>query len=659
LLKFVLYCENHIIVWVVGAWVLLKKFVKLTFLNSSTILFLLLLISCKSNALQSSGESDFSTFLTRAEQLKDSDPKAALILLDAKKDELNSQSIPNKVNYYRIQSAAFADQALYSLSEASAARGLKLAKQMSNPSIFIAELAYTQGFSLENLGDIENAMRFYQNGLDVARSMNDKELTARGLINIGAILYLRKDFKQSLITLNQALQIGNELMNEALLGDIKSELGILYGYFNEESKANDYFQQSYQHFKSAGKQNYAFNTLHNIAITHANQERYEQAISVYRVLESEIQPNTSNDFIANIYRNMAWALISKKDPDIESSYRYILLAGEYVKQVEQHFVKLQYLIDKAFILEKMDRYQEALLNLEQAEILLASKDSDLYDTSAINIIYLKTQLYYSLGHFKKAYQLQTQYFTNLVAYQEAGETSEIDELRLQFESEAAQRHKDILEKKQRIQTLQLEQMTIDAKNRQVLVGALAICTLVLAWFLIRIVKGHRNLIRVTRTDSLTGVANRRRLLQLGEEYFKTAKVEQTAFSVYMIDVDFFKKINDQFGHRVGDKALKEIAVLGQNLMRASDVFGRFGGEEFIALLPNTEVNEAFEVAQRLRENIEQAKWQTQQIKQLTVSIGVATFQQNNYSDFSALLKAADEQLLKAKQSGRNKVSYDE
>lgn len=638
---------------------MLKKFVKLSFQNNGLILLFLLLISCKSNALQSVTDSDFNSFLLRAEQLNDSDPKAALVLLNAHKAELSAQPVANQVNYYRIQSAAYADQSLYSLSESSAEQGLKLAKQMNNPSIFIAELAYTKGYSLESLGDFDGAFQFYQNGLDVARSMNNQKLTALGLTNIGAILYLRKDYKRSLITLNQALKLANAIEDDALLGDISSELGILYGNLGEESQANDYFQQSYQHYKSAGKQSYALNSLHNVAINHANQKRFEQAISVYRTLESEIQQNTSNEFIASVYRGLAWALINKDDADSESAYRYILLASEYVKEVEQHLVKLQYLIDKAFILEKMARYDEALLNIGQAEILLESKDSDIYDTSELNILFLSAKLHYALGHYSQAYQIQAQYFTQSIAYKQARETTEIDELRLQYESETAQRKKDILEKKQRLQNLQLQQMTHDANSRQVLIAVLAICTLVLAWFLYRVIKGQRKLIRATRTDSLTGVANRRRLLELGEKYFLTAKTRQQAFSVYMIDIDFFKEINDKFGHSIGDEALKEIAIHGRNLMRGSDVFGRCGGEEFIALLPNTKSSEALEVAQRLRQSIEQAKWQTQQINQLTVSIGIATFEQENYSNFSELLIAADEQLLKAKLSGRNKVSYDE
>ena len=127
----------------------------------------------------------------------------------------------------------------------------------------------------------------------------------------------------------------------------------------------------------------------------------------------------------------------------------------------------------------------------------------------------------------------------------------------------------------------------------------------------------------------------------------------------MVDIDFFKKINDMFGHHEGDVTLKEIAIHGQNLMRSNDVFGRFGGEEFIALLPNTEQADSLEVAERLRQNIAQAKWKNQQIDELTVSVGIATFSQQNYDSFSALLKAADEQLLRAKRSGRNKVSYHE
>ena len=86
-------------------------------------------------------------------------------------------------------------------------------------------------------------------------------------------------------------------------------------------------------------------------------------------------------------------MINNDSGDSENAYRYIMLAGEYVKEVEQHFVKLQYIIDKAYILEKMARYQEALVNLEQANKLLELKDSDIYDSSERNILSLSAKIH--------------------------------------------------------------------------------------------------------------------------------------------------------------------------------------------------------------------------------------------------------------------------
>lgn len=616
-----------------------------------------MLISCKSSALQPPSENDFATFMQKAEQLIDSDPKAALLLLNSYQGDIKSLPITSQINYYRIQSQAYGDQSLYSLSEKSAEAGLKLTRGLNSPSILIAELAFIKGFALESLGDLDGAVQLYQNGLDVARSIGKQEFIARGLINIGATYYLRKDYKRSLITLNQALKLANTLKNEALLGDITSELGILYGYLGEQSQANKIFQQSYQHYKKAGKHNYALNSLHNVAISHANQKNYEQAIKAYRVLENEIQSNTSNEFIFGVYRSLAWALLNKKEADIENAYRYILLAGVYIEGVEQHHVKLQYYIDKAYILEKMGRFEEALVNTDRAQELFDLKvnDKDIYDTSELNILRLKTELNYALGNYDQSYSIQEQYFAKSIVYKKLRDTSEIDELRLQYESEAAERKKNILKQKQNLQNVQLLQLTQEAHNRKTLAVLLALGILVLVWILHQVAKGQKNLIKVTRTDSLTGVVNRRRILKIAEQSFDKAKAQQKTFSIYMIHIEFFKESNDIYGHKVGDSVLKEIAQYGQATLRKGDFLGRYGGEEFLVVLPDTKYEEAVDIAQRAKQGIESTSWQVKKINPLTVSVGVSTYEQENYDSFAELLKASDEQLLLAKRVGRNKV----
>ncbi|WP_143764313.1 tetratricopeptide repeat-containing diguanylate cyclase [Cognaticolwellia mytili] len=600
-------------------------------------------------------ESDFDISIKKAELLIDIDPNAALQLLNLYQNDVTSQAIASQVNYYRIQSEAYGDQSLYSLSKASAKIGLKLAKIMNSPSIFIAELAFTKGFAHESLGDIEGALQLYQNGLDVARSMGNQEFIARGLMNIGAIYYLRKDYKQSLIVLNQALQLANSIEDDALLGDIASELGILYGNLNEAAQANTLFQKSYHHYKQAGKHNYALNSLHNVAINHSNQKRYEEAIEVYKTLESEIQPNTSNEFIFGVYRGFSWALLNKKDADIESAYRYIVLAGKYVKEVEQHFVKLQYLIDKAYILEKLARPDEALINIEQAQELFELKADSIYDTSELNILSLKTKLYYALGQHKQARSIQERYFVKYITYKETRDTSEVDELRLKFESEAAARQKDILKQKQHLQNYQLQQLTQEANNRKVLAALLAICILVLAWFLHRIIKGQKILIMTAKIDHLTGVVNRQHILKIAQLNFGEAKIQRQAFSVCIIDIDSFMTINEQFGHQVGDVVLQNVAKYGQDKIRNKDAFGRLSSGKFIALLPNTKYDKAIDIAREIRKEVENATWEIGAVSSITVSSGVATYEQENYDNFIELLKAADKQLLQTKSAYRKKV----
>jgi diguanylate cyclase (GGDEF)-like protein len=127
----------------------------------------------------------------------------------------------------------------------------------------------------------------------------------------------------------------------------------------------------------------------------------------------------------------------------------------------------------------------------------------------------------------------------------------------------------------------------------------------------------------------------------------------------VIDVDYFKQINDNFGHKSGDAVLRKLAVHGQSLMRGSDIFGRFGGEEFIAILPDTGLAPAIEIAQRLRRTIEGFQWNIKGIEKITVSVGVATLSRDNFSTFKALLKAADIMLFNAKKLGRNQVCSDE
>jgi diguanylate cyclase (GGDEF)-like protein len=158
------------------------------------------------------------------------------------------------------------------------------------------------------------------------------------------------------------------------------------------------------------------------------------------------------------------------------------------------------------------------------------------------------------------------------------------------------------------------------------------------------------------TDSLTGVFNRRQFFLMGEQIFREARRYPYQLSALMIDADWFKQINDQHGHSVGDVTLQMLAKHLQEHLRSADVLGRYGGEEFAVLMPHTPLEEAIQVAERLRQHISQVPVETSAGSlHLTVSIGVAGFDPDQDATVDGLIDRADQAMYAAKQAGRNKV----
>ncbi|MDE2600099.1 MAG: sensor domain-containing diguanylate cyclase [Rhodocyclaceae bacterium] len=155
---------------------------------------------------------------------------------------------------------------------------------------------------------------------------------------------------------------------------------------------------------------------------------------------------------------------------------------------------------------------------------------------------------------------------------------------------------------------------------------------------------------ISTTDALTGLRNRRAFDEkMLSEHQRSARSHQP-FSLLLLDIDHFKRFNDDFGHQAGDEALGEVARIMQYTVRSYDVAARYGGEEFAVILPDTDKNGALEMAERLRRAIERAEWLNRKI---TVSIGVSTLSYGQ--SVPVLIEAADRALYTAKEQGRNRV----
>jgi len=157
------------------------------------------------------------------------------------------------------------------------------------------------------------------------------------------------------------------------------------------------------------------------------------------------------------------------------------------------------------------------------------------------------------------------------------------------------------------------------------------------------------------TDSLTDLYNRRYFYMILDNEFERAKRYQTPLSLIMMDIDHFKTVNDEFGHLVGDDVLRSMSEICKELLRQSDNMFRYGGEEFMIILPGTKQEEAFNVAERIRATIEKAVIITKKGNvKITISIGVSEYGEK-YSEPSEFIESADRTMYEAKKAGRNCV----
>ncbi|MEE1865819.1 MULTISPECIES: GGDEF domain-containing protein [Pseudomonas] len=174
------------------------------------------------------------------------------------------------------------------------------------------------------------------------------------------------------------------------------------------------------------------------------------------------------------------------------------------------------------------------------------------------------------------------------------------------------------------------------------------------FYVITVTRAHTELSRMATTDSLTGLLNRRQIIALTEKVLARHHRHPTDLTLMLMDIDHFKQINDEHGHDVGDRVLIAVSQHLQNAMREQDFIGRWGGEEFLGVLPDTDFGQAAQSAERLRLAIQALEIDSHGKKiSVTLSIGITQYRADEA--LSNTIARADHALYKGKSSGRNRV----
>jgi diguanylate cyclase (GGDEF)-like protein len=293
------------------------------------------------------------------------------------------------------------------------------------------------------------------------------------------------------------------------------------------------------------------------------------------------------------------------------------------------------------------------------ELELAAKDLP-YSTPLVAGLQLKAELAAQLGDFQHAYQAAKQ-------FSEAERAMRDDRSAQLLAYQLAKG--ELLKKNQQLQLIKEEFRVVELENQlknqqaqrdSLYIGLLSLASIVLVYVTYRLIRRHRYYKLAAENDGLTGISNRHFFdLQL-QKQVKRCKQLQKSMGVIVFDLDFFKLINDNHGHDIGDKALQATVQICNHFIRSGDIFGRIGGEEFAIVLPDCQPDKVLMLAEICRDAIEQLDCShIQSGLKLTASFGVSYSQISGYQP-SELMRHADQALYLAKYNGRNRVeSYDQ
>jgi diguanylate cyclase (GGDEF)-like protein len=268
---------------------------------------------------------------------------------------------------------------------------------------------------------------------------------------------------------------------------------------------------------------------------------------------------------------------------------------------------------------------------------------------------LRSRAHAAVGNYSAAFTDQGEYLRRMREQGTLDRIREVAQLRVQFENDQEKQKIALLQKDK---ILAEEQLRSQTRTTQ-LVAIAGLTGLVTAFFLGYALLSHRRhraeLIRLAERDELTGLLNRRAIVRKAVEFLSRARESKGSLIIGLIDLDHFKSINDRFGHAVGDQLLQRFAAALRTSLHSREMFGRYGGEEFLVLFPDTSLDQARQAAERLRATLREQRLRIDdQDVTVTLSLGLACYETGDVL-FDQIARRADIALYVAKTQGRDRV----
>lgn len=518
---------------------------------------------------------------------------------------------------------------------------------------YITDITLCHSWFLQLTGDISGAMQGYTKSVKSAYENEDIKLIADARSLRGALHSYIGDFSEALDDLVTAQGLYESLNLTGWANVNLSDIATSFRRYGDPESAIKYYSKLKELYVKNGNKEQVANVTSDIGIALDEMGEHEQAIENFRSSYQYFKEHNLNLIAAINATNIAYSLIQLNR--LNEAETYLKEAAQEITENEPaaySFLKL--FLGK--IRFQQGRYQEALDELSASENAFRVMHND---RGLIQLLQLKSDIYASLGDLPQAYNTLQQFVVITKKVDDNTSAHQTTELKVKFDTSWIESENKRLIDSQKSKEQELALLEKN-KSLQLIILLLTGCILaIVSLFAYKQVHRNRHLQTIALTDYLTQLPNRRHIYAQAELYFQQALKQQTPLSVIIFDADHFKKINDNFGHEIGDQALLTIAEACQALTADRNLIGRIGGEEFLILLPNTDVNQVWQLAHELQTLITRYGAINLPVElKLTVSAGVATLHPElgkQDDSFARLLKRADNALYEAKNAGRNCV----
>lgn len=387
----------------------------------------------------------------------------------------------------------------------------------------------------------------------------------------------------------------------------------------------------------------------NIPLVTDNKESKNKVLNI-----SEINIYPINTELLALLSQLKKTTINSDE--IQIALVQLTLSSLPFNAAEQYLLLVaQALLNMKFMGQDID--SAAIITLLKPAGKLSEKISEqqLAQPDFLQLHLLLADNYAKQNEYDLAYQETKKYLKKYYIYRENKRLAMIDSLEQSFEIKDKKANNALLESQNELEVRRFAAVQDEKALQQYNFTLIISSAVVFILLFLRQLRIRNKLILLTRTDTLTGLANRSALFEHGEEMLASFSDQPIELSVLLLDLDHFKKINDNFGHQVGDQVLMIVSQLVNETMRSRDMFSRLGGDEFVALLPFSDSNKAKAIAMHITEKIAIHDFSTLMLQsQVTMSIGVATLS-DNQMNFDDLLHSADLAMYQAKDQGRNTV----